>query len=292
MIALVTDPLRSLTRLVSRPLAPLSLLVLLSLLGLLAAVPVVESVAPHLERAVGPVWGPTGVDQPLLEDLPWYRGDWRRETGALWGVVGIMALVLFALGDAVLIRAATRDFESTTAAWGEAVRRAPALLTVALCALAWLVLDHLAFQRLLGRGLAAYAGKVDSEAFALWLQALPDLCWLIFALPAIVGADLARVRLITGQKRSGLFAFLWGVSRALRSITPWLLAGVVFVAESLVLVAFALTRHLWDPRVAATPLIAAGAILLLLLARLLAQGAYLGALARWYARVLAPGQPS
>ena len=292
MIALITDPLRSLIRLITRPLAPVSLLVLLTLVGLIGAVPVVESVAPHLERAVTPVWGPAGLDEPLLEDLPWYREDWRRETGALWGVVGILALVLFALGDAVLIRAATGGFEGTAAAWGEAVRRAPALLAVALCTLAWLGIDHLAFQRLLGRGLAAYAERVESEVFALWLEALPDLCWLVFAMPVIVGADLARVRLITGQKRSGPLAFLWGVSRVLRSITPWLLAGVVFVAESLVLVAFALTRHLWDPRVAATPLIALGTILLLLLLRLLAHGAYLGSLARWYSRVLAPAQPS
>ncbi|MDQ7088731.1 MAG: hypothetical protein Q9Q13_13130 [Acidobacteriota bacterium] len=205
---LVRDLLASLARLSSRPSAVLSLASLLVLLALVATVGVDAAIAPQLGAAPRAVWTPAGVDRPFLEDLPWYHPSWRRQTGAAWGALGLLAILVFTFGDAVLLRAAVGPWKGLREAWGEAARRGWALLVVTVTSLAWVALVALAAHRLIGEKIADYVAHVPGEIHAMAAALLPDLLWLSLAAPVIVAADQARALLVIENRRSGLLA-LW-----------------------------------------------------------------------------------
>ncbi|MDQ7007592.1 MAG: hypothetical protein Q9Q40_10195 [Acidobacteriota bacterium] len=277
---LVRDLLASLARLSSRPSAVLSLASLLVLLALVATVGVDAAIAPQLGAAPRAVWTPAGVDRPFLEDLPWYHPSWRRQTGAAWGALGLLAILVFTFGDAVLLRAAVGPWKGLREAWGEAARRGWALLVVTVTSLAWVALVALAAHRLIGEKIADYVAHVPGEIHAMAAALLPDLLWLSLAAPVIVAADQARALLVIENRRSGLLALWRGLRGVLSSPRPMAASLLTLALESVALGALVLLRDVWDPRLAAGPAIASAAILAAALIRILARGCYLGALGR------------
>ena len=275
----VGDLFQSLGRLCLRPAAVLSLAAVLVLLALVATIGVDASIAPPLGAAPHAVWSPAGVDRPLLEDLPWYQGAWRRQTGATWGGLGLLAILLFTFGDAVLLRAAAGQWKGVREAWAAAMRQGWALLTITVLSLSWVALVSLAVHHLIGARIADYLARVPGEMHALIAGLLPDLLWLLLAAPVIIAADQARALLVLEARRSGLLAVWSGLRRVLSSPRPVAAALLALGAESGALALLTLARDWWDPRLAASPALVIAAIAAALLIRLLARGAYLGALA-------------
>jgi len=286
----------SLLRLASRPGAWAVLLVGLLLLAAAGAGPAALSLAPELDHQVDPVAGPGGIDLPRYVDLSWASHAWRLGVGTLWGALGILALLLFAFGRAVLLRAGAGPWEGARAAWADAVRKAPAILL-----LAGIVLGGLAFVSwdcylvLLPRANRMAAAQ-PSDLRSIFIRVAPQALWFLLTVPLVVAGDLGLARIVAAGKRSAIVAFGWGYVAAFRSLAPWTAAGTWLAADAAIVTVAWWFRPLWDPYRAATPWIALGGIVAILALRLLAHGAYLGALGRHARAALsandAPAMPS
>lgn len=271
----------SFASLIERPLAVLGMtsgLVLIALAGAaIAAAPLLDTVSSQPD----PVYGPSAFDQPLLTDLPWRDPSWLTGLGISWSLAGLATLLLFALGDAVLIRAAAGPWPGARAAWGDALRCAPALLTISAVSLLYLALCNATLQVALGSVLEAWGRRAESETAGIWWWALPEVLFLIAALPGKLAADLARASIAAQGTRSGLRALSRGFRGVVSSWRPWAIRGVALMLDTAVIGAFTGTRSLWDARTAVWAGLALGAALLLIGLRLFVHAGYLGSLARW-----------
>lgn len=243
----------------------------------IATVPLADSVSSQPDQ----VFNPHRFDQPLLTDLPWRDPSWLLGLGITWSVAGLAALMLFALGDAVLIRAAAGPWPGARAAWGDALRRAPALLTISAVSLVYLVLCNAGFQLGLGAVFQAWGRRADSETIGIAWSALPELLFIIAALPGKLASDLARAAVAAQGLRSGLKALAVGGRTTIGGWRPWAIRGIALLFDAAVIGSFAVVRKLWDPRMAGSLGLSLVAIVLLIGARLFVHAGYLGTLARW-----------
>ena len=284
----IGDWLLAFLRLATRPAAWGSVLAVLVILAAAGAAPAALSLAPELGHQADPVVGPSGIDLPRYVDLAWSSEAWRLGTASLWGALGILALLAFAFGRAVLLRAGSGPYAGARAAWADAIRRAPAILAIAALVLAGLAAaSWLSYLVLLPRATAA-AARQPSEVQAILLRVAPQGLWFLLTVPLVVAGDLGLARLVAGERRSGLLALGWGFLAAFRSLAPWTAAAAWLAADAAVVLAAWWTRPAWDPYRAASPAIALGGILAILALRLVAHGAYLGALGRQVRDALGP----
>lgn len=272
---------RSFTSLIERPQAVLGMtigLIVIALVGAaIAAAPLLDTVSSQPD----PSYGPTAFDQPLLTDLSWRDPSWLTGLGMSWSFAGLATLLLFALGDAVLIRAAAGPWPGARAAWGDAVRCAPALLTISAVSLLYLALCNATLQVALGSVLQGWGKRVESETAGIWWWVLPEVLFVIAALPGKLAADLARASIGAQGTRFGLRALGRGIRGVASSWRPWAIRGVGLMLEAAVIGTFVATRSLWDARTAVSAGLALGAALLLIGLRLFVHAGYLGSLARW-----------
>lgn len=278
----------SFVRLAFRPGAWAVVLAGLLLLAAAGAGPAAISLAPDLDHQVDPVVGPGGIDLPRYVDLAWASRAWRLGTGTLWGAIGILALFLFAFGRAVLLRAGSGPWEGARAAWADAVRRAPAILVLAGLVLGGLALVSWDAYLVLLPWATEAAARQPSDLQSILMRVGPQALWFLLTVPLVVAGDLGLARIVAGGKRSGLLALGWGYVAAFRSLVPWTAAASWLLADAAVVLVARWLRPLWDPYRAASPWIALAGIVAILALRLLAHGAYLGALGRHARAVLAP----
>ncbi len=284
----VADWLRSFLRLLVRPGAWAVLLAGLLLLAAAGAGPAALSLAPSLDHQADPVIGPGGIDLPRYTDLPWTARAWRLGTGTLWGALGLLALVLFAPGRAVLLRAGSGPWRGARAAWADAVRAFPAIAVLAGIVLAGLAAaSWFCYLVLLPRATAAAAAQ-PSDIQSILLRVAPQGLWFLLTVPVVVAGDLGLARVVAAGRRSGIVAFGWGLAAAFRSLAPWTAAASWLAADCAAVAAAAWLRPLWDPYRAAGPGTALAGIAGILALRLLVHGAYLGALGRQARDALAP----
>lgn len=269
----------SIGRLLQRPLAIGSVAGLLALFAALATALAIVPLQSEIAHQSSQVWGPQVYDTPLVDELTRLVGGETRVSLAA-AIFVLAALVLFSIGDAVLVQAAAGEWGGIGSAWGKAVQRALPLLVVGLLGALWIVAAAFVAHELIGRQVEQASQAVASEWTAAILHWTADGLWLLMAVPGIIAADLARARLIVADRRSGVVAVGWALQKMARSIGPWLAALCAWTLDLVAVFSAWSIRPIWDPRISPNVWLSVPAVLILLLLRMLIHGGYLGALGR------------
>ncbi|MDH3285748.1 MAG: hypothetical protein OEQ13_13535, partial [Acidobacteriota bacterium] len=186
-MTLLSDYSASFARLALRPHAALTILVALLALALVWTLPAGLESASLLAARAEPSWAPSGADLPVIDDLPLRRAQGALAAGALWSLACIGAVLLFALGDAVLVRASSSDrWPGLREAWADAVRQALPLSVIAFIALAWAGGAALVAFGLIGTRIETAATLSASEWSAVALRLVPDAIWFALTAPVVV----------------------------------------------------------------------------------------------------------